>query len=191
MSGSPPGVFEFGPFRVDAVERTLLDGGAKVALTDKVFDLLLVLLENRGRALTKAELMRSLWPDTVVEENNLTVNISVLRKALGERASERRYIETLSRRGYRFVAEVRAAAETEPPASIGNGAPQSGIISSRTLPTPFVGRQRELALLGERLGAARAGRGRLVFVTGEPGLGKTELCEQFLTRVRQEGHPSF
>jgi DNA-binding winged helix-turn-helix (wHTH) protein/tetratricopeptide (TPR) repeat protein len=199
MSGGPVSVFEFGPFRVDAVERTLVDGGSKVVLTDKVFDLLLLLLENQGRALGKAELMRSLWPDTVVEENNLTVNISVLRKALGERVGERRYIETLSRRGYRFIAEVRAPSELEPPPSAvqpssanGSAGPGSVTVHARALvPPTFVGRQRELALLGERLDAARAGQGRLVFVTGDPGLGKTELCEQFLERVRQERQPSF
>src|SRR5688500_16353731 len=102
MSTNPLGIYEFGPFRLDVAERTLQSGGSPVPLTAKVFELLVRLVQNRGRALGKIEIMSRLWPDTVVEENNLTVNISVLRKALGERASERRYIETLSRRGYRF-----------------------------------------------------------------------------------------
>src|SRR5690349_4284422 len=110
MPSGPQQIYEFGPFRVDGTERTLLRDGSPIALTDKVFDLLWVLVQNRGHAVPKAELMQALWPDTVVEENNLTVNMSTLRKALGESAGQRRYIETLSRRGYRFVADVRESA---------------------------------------------------------------------------------
>src|SRR5919205_427162 len=102
MSEAGARVHEFGPFRLDAEERLLLRDGQPVALTDKLFELLLLLVQNRGHALTKAELMDRLWPDTVVEENNLTVNMSLLRKALGEGAAERRYIETLPRRGCRW-----------------------------------------------------------------------------------------
>src|SRR5688572_30226758 len=132
-------VYEFGPFRVDGAERTLQRDGSAIALTDKVFDLLWLLVQNRGHALTKAELMQALWPDTVVEENNLTVNMSTLRKALGESASQRRYIETLSRRGYRFVADVREPAlEASPLARLPPIA--------RHTPT-FVGRASELARL--------------------------------------------
>jgi DNA-binding winged helix-turn-helix (wHTH) protein/tetratricopeptide (TPR) repeat protein len=174
MQHRPDLICEFGPFRLDGAERTLLRAGVQVALTDKVFDLLALLVQNRGHALTKAELMQSLWPDTVVEENNLTVNISTLRKALGETAGERRYIETLSRRGYRFVAEVR-----EPDSALAEP-----IVHH--LPT-FVGREAELGRLAELLERARAGRGRVVFISGDPGMGKTELAEQFLARARSEG----
>jgi DNA-binding winged helix-turn-helix (wHTH) protein/tetratricopeptide (TPR) repeat protein len=174
MQHRPIPICEFGPFRLDGAERTLLREGVPVALTDKVFDLLALLVQNRGHALTKTELMQRLWPDTVVEENNLTVNISTLRKALGETAGERRYIETLSRRGYRFVAELREpeSASAEP--------------ALRHLPT-FVGRETELGRLAELLERARAGHGRVVFISGDPGLGKTELAEQFLARARSEG----
>src|SRR5688572_3739167 len=103
-------LYEFGPFRLDARERLLLREGRPVALTDKVFELLLLLVRQRGRALSRSELMQQLWPDTVVEENNLSVNVSVLRRALGDASSGPRYIETLARRGYRFVAEVREVA---------------------------------------------------------------------------------
>src|SRR5262245_4995962 len=116
MRPGPEQVYEFGPFRVDGAERTLRRAGSPIALTDKVFDLRWLLVQNRGHALTKAELMQALWPDTVVEENNLTVNMSTLRKALGESGGQRRYIETLARRGYRFVADVRESAlEALPP----------------------------------------------------------------------------
>src|SRR5262245_43505688 len=99
--------YEFGPFRLDAAERRLLQGGNVIPLTSKVFDTLLVLVENSGRALEKEELLKKLWPDAFVDEGNLAQNISILRKALGDSTGDARYIETIPRRGYRFIAEVR------------------------------------------------------------------------------------
>lgn len=110
--------YEFGAFRLDAQERVLWRANRPVPLTPKVFDLLLVLVENRGRLLEKDELLQKVWPDSFVEEANLSVNISVLRRALGEVAGETQFIETVPRRGYRFMAEVR---EAERP---GDGAPE-------------------------------------------------------------------
>lgn len=106
--------YEFGPFRVDPVKRLLLRDGQAVAVTSKVFDTLLALVEHHGQLLPKDELMERLWPDTVVEENNLTQQISVLRKALGERSGEHRYIVTVPGRGYSFVAEVREVYDRGP-----------------------------------------------------------------------------
>ncbi|MEW6210657.1 MAG: tetratricopeptide repeat protein [Acidobacteriota bacterium] len=100
-------VIEFGDFQLDTAERCLLQYGQPVPLTPKAFDTLLVLVENRGRLIEKDELMQSVWPDTFVEEAGLTRNISSLRKALGEAPGETRYIETIPRRGYRFVAAVK------------------------------------------------------------------------------------
>lgn len=99
-------VYEFGAFRVDAVRRLLLRDGVPVPLKPKAVETLLVLLENRGRVVTKDELLRALWPDTFVEEGNLTQHISQVRKALGETPQERHYIVTVPGQGYRFVAEV-------------------------------------------------------------------------------------
>ncbi|HSS19927.1 MAG TPA: winged helix-turn-helix domain-containing protein [Pyrinomonadaceae bacterium] len=99
--------YEFGPFRLNATERLLQVSTETVALTPKVFDTLLVLVENSGHVLAKNELMERLWPDSYVEESSLTQNISLLRRALGEGEGEHRYIETIPKRGYRFVAEVR------------------------------------------------------------------------------------
>jgi DNA-binding winged helix-turn-helix (wHTH) protein/TolB-like protein len=108
-----PGIpsYAFGPFLLDTRERRLLRDGEPVPLTLKAFDLLVVLVENQGHLLPKDELMRRVWPDAVVEENNLTVTISALRKAMGEGPTDRQYIETVPRRGYRFVADLRAPAE--------------------------------------------------------------------------------
>ncbi|HZS06186.1 MAG TPA: winged helix-turn-helix domain-containing protein [Blastocatellia bacterium] len=100
-------LYEFGPFRVDATDRQLLRDGKNVPLPPKVFETLLVLVENSGRVLEKDELIRVLWPDSFVEESSLSQNIFQIRKALGEGASEQPYIETIPRRGYRFVASVR------------------------------------------------------------------------------------
>ncbi len=100
-------IYEFGPFRVDALRRVLLREGNEVRLPAKAFEILLVLLEEKGRLVDKDELMRRVWPDAVVEENNLTVNMSALRKSLGESPRDHRYLVTVPGRGYQFVADVR------------------------------------------------------------------------------------
>jgi DNA-binding winged helix-turn-helix (wHTH) protein/TolB-like protein/Tfp pilus assembly protein PilF len=100
-------VLEFGDFRIDERRRLLLRGDEVIPLTSKVFDTLLILVENRGRILEKEELMNLLWPSSHVEEGNLAVNVSHLRKALDETKNERRFILTIPGRGYRFVGEVR------------------------------------------------------------------------------------
>ncbi|MBV9926136.1 MAG: winged helix-turn-helix domain-containing protein [Acidobacteria bacterium] len=115
MPNEPAGhLYEFGPFRLDPVERRLLRGGAPVTLTPKVFDILLLLVRNGGRALEKEEFMREIWPDSFVEEGNLNRQISTLRRALGDGLGGNRFIETIPKRGYRFVAGVR---ETGAPAA--------------------------------------------------------------------------
>ena len=111
MSQQTERLYEFGPFRLDPLKRLLLRAGQPVVLTSKSFDTLLVLVEHKGEVLRKGELMRRLWPDTSVEENNLTQQISALRRALGERAGEHRYIVTVPGRGYSFVSDVRTVAD--------------------------------------------------------------------------------
>ena len=109
--------YQFGPFQLDTAEHRLLRNGVEVQLQLKVFETLCVLVENAGRLLKKDDLLRKVWPDTVVEENNLNKNVSLLRKALGENTNGQSYIETVPRVGYRFVAPVKdiaaAAAVTE------------------------------------------------------------------------------
>src|SRR5215510_14139867 len=102
-------LYKFGQFCLDVSERVLIRDGRVVPLSPKVFDTLLVLIENRGRILSKDELMQAIWPDTVVEESNLTHNVSQIRRALGEGE----YIETIPRRGYRFVCETWDTETTE------------------------------------------------------------------------------
>ena len=107
MSAQPKHFYEFGPFRADPLKRILLRDGALVPLKPKVFEMLLVLVEARGQVLEKDELMRRLWPDSIVEESNLNVYVSLLRKALGESPNDRHYIVTIPGRGYSFVADVQ------------------------------------------------------------------------------------
>ena len=115
------GAYRFGPFQLDIRERRLSRGTEVIPLRLKVFDTLRVLVENAGRLVTKQELLEKVWPDTAVEENNLNHTISVLRKALGEKATGQQYIETVPRVGYRFVTAVETA---EP----GTGAPMAAVL---------------------------------------------------------------
>jgi TolB-like protein/DNA-binding winged helix-turn-helix (wHTH) protein/Flp pilus assembly protein TadD len=111
-------LYEFGPFVLDPGERLLRHGAARMDLPPRAFDTLLVLVENSGRLLEKDALMRTVWRDTVVEENNLTQVVYLVRKALRDGEDGARYIETVPKRGYRFVGEVR---EFEPSNGHGNG----------------------------------------------------------------------
>ena len=117
MGDTPMQIYEFGPFRVDALRRVLLREGNQVRLPAKAFEILLVLLEGNGRLVEKDELMQRVWPDAVVEENNLTVNISALRKSLTESPGEHRYVVTVPGRGYQFVADVRQLGGERSPES--------------------------------------------------------------------------
>jgi DNA-binding winged helix-turn-helix (wHTH) protein/pimeloyl-ACP methyl ester carboxylesterase/class 3 adenylate cyclase len=157
-------LYEFGPFVLDKEERQLLWGSDIVPLTPKAFDTLMVLVENSGHVLTKEELIEKVWPDSFVEENNLAQNISILRKALGESAMGLKFIETVTKRGYRFVADVRKCSEderlpeanesTQPASTPQPETAQPVVVESKTpdtkaqtgeLPLPIVAQPRQLA----------------------------------------------
>ena len=104
-------IYAFGPFRLEVAERRLLRGGRPVHVTHKVFNLLTLLVRCHGHLISKDELLREVWPDSIVEENNLTVSMAALRKALGEKRATQRYIATVHKIGYRFVARVREIGE--------------------------------------------------------------------------------
>ncbi|HYW48223.1 MAG TPA: tetratricopeptide repeat protein [Bryobacteraceae bacterium] len=127
--------YEFGPYRIDTGERLLHRDGELIPLPPKVVGTLLVLVGNAGRMVDKGDLMKAVWPDTFVEEGALTRNISLLRKTLGDTGEEAAYIETIPRRGYRFVAPVRTvgAAET---ASGDPSAPAEPRLSAPPTPAP-------------------------------------------------------
>jgi DNA-binding winged helix-turn-helix (wHTH) protein/tetratricopeptide (TPR) repeat protein len=114
LSLPPVSVYVFGPFRLNARDHILEREGVRVVLTPKVVDTLLVLVVNADRMVTKEELMKAVWPDVTVVESGLTRNISILRKALEEGMPDGSYIETIPRRGYRFVAPVTEERAEEP-----------------------------------------------------------------------------
>jgi Tol biopolymer transport system component/DNA-binding winged helix-turn-helix (wHTH) protein len=110
MSNQEKGFYEFGPFRLDPLKRRLLRDGEPLPLTPKAFDTLLALVRQSGKTLEKDDLMKEVWPDAVVEENNLNQNISTLRRSLGDSRQGSQYIATVPGFGYRFVAEVKRAS---------------------------------------------------------------------------------
>jgi DNA-binding winged helix-turn-helix (wHTH) protein/TolB-like protein/TolA-binding protein len=168
MSEPARHIYNFGPFELDILARRLTRAGEPLALTPKALDLLVILVEHRGRLLAKDELMRWLWPDTFVEEANLTQYIFTLRKQLGEQPGGRAYIETVSRRGYRFVAEVNEVRE---PAS----AEQPEV--ERTIPGRVrdVGARGAVAMLLVVVAVAGVAwfNGRRSTTPGDPPAGKT------------------
>lgn len=111
MNQRPLSFYEFGPFRINVTERVLQRGDEHVPLSPKVFDTLLILVENHGHVVAKQDLMQLLWPDTFVEESSLTQNISLLRRTLMSNERDRQYIETIPKRGYRFISDVRQVNE--------------------------------------------------------------------------------
>jgi DNA-binding winged helix-turn-helix (wHTH) protein/TolB-like protein/Tfp pilus assembly protein PilF len=122
-------LYQFGSFRLDPAERLLFCDKQVVPLTPKAFDMLVFLVERSGHLLEKGELMRALWPGSFVEEGNLCVTVSLLRKVLGDDRGHQKYIETVSKRGYRFVANVnqieKMTSSPEPCLEIQGGNPQT------------------------------------------------------------------
>src|ERR1044072_1089377 len=111
-------IYEFGVFRLDFGERELRSAGKPEPLTPTALEVLLLLVENRGRIVESSTLMNSVWRDSFVEENNLKVTISMLRKILSKEDDQQEYIETVPRRGYRFSAPVREVLEKEAPTGL-------------------------------------------------------------------------
>jgi DNA-binding winged helix-turn-helix (wHTH) protein/Flp pilus assembly protein TadD len=151
MSASEPHVFEFGEFRVETYKRCLLQKGEVVALTPKVFDTLLHLLEHRGEIVEKDDLMRAIWPDTIVEENNLNQNISALRRVLGQNQNENRYILTVPGKGYRFVADVVAVGAFQSASPASSQQLSSAAVTLAVLPFEMIGADPEREYLAEGL----------------------------------------
>ena len=125
--------FQFGPFRLDPKTRVLLRDGDVVPLPPKAVDTLLALLQSAGQPVDKESLIQAVWPETIVEENNLTHHISVLRKTLGNGESGRAYIETIPKRGYRFVGAVEETVENDGAMQQAPGAPARYRVSRRSL----------------------------------------------------------
>jgi len=140
--------FAFGSFVADTVTRRLWREGHVVPITSKTFDVLAVLLEHRDRLVTKDELLDRVWPDTVVQENNLARQVSSLRRALGQRPEEGDYILTIPGQGYRFVAPAREMAASESAPAIDDLSAGNGSLVPPTLPTLETGRWSLTATIG-------------------------------------------
>lgn len=171
--------FVFPSFRLDTLHEGLWRGSETVPLRRKLLALLHYLVEHPGRLVTREELFAAVWPDTHVSEGVLTVCIRELRQALEDDSQQPRFIETIPRRGYRFIGKIRS--------QLSGVSSQQLAATSQHLATRLVGQEAELGQLHGWLEKALQGERQVVFVTGEPGIGKTSLVEVFLERAATEG----
>ena len=173
--------YVFGAFQMDVARYRLRRGGREIPLRPKCWDVLHYLVKRPGLLVTKEAFHREIWADTAVSDDALTKSIIELRRVLGDSRRTPRFIETVHGRGYRFVAEVRDVGEAGPdrtadvPVPVGAVPARGGETGFR-----FVGRHTELRRLHECLRKAQEGERQLVFITGEAGIGKTTLSEEFL-----------
>ncbi len=178
-------LFVFDRYRLDEQERQLLLGTQVVPLPPKVFDLLAVLVQNAGRLLSKQDLLDRVWSGVAVEEGSLTRGISSLRQVLGATADGQNYIQTVPKRGYRFISEVRETSDDELHGTrLGIPLPPSLLA---TVAVDFVGREAELRQMQDVWQRAKDGRHQLMLVAGEPGIGKTRLSLEFARSRAAEG----
>ena len=183
MALSP--IVEFAPFRLDVIDERLWRGQEARPLTSKAFAVLRCLVAHSGQLVTKAMLMDTVWPETAISESTLTGCIWEVRQALGDSARQPHYLETVHGRGYRFIALVTEPAAPVALTPVVLEYPQG--LPAPALPVScFVGREAELAQLSRCWMRAQVGERRLVFVTGEPGIGKTTLVDAFLDRLAGE-----
>jgi len=173
------GMMEFPPFRLDTANQCLWRRGdagddERVMLTPKAFAVLRYLVEHAGRLVTQDELLQNVWPNTFVQPEVLKYQIADIRSTLGDHPKKPLFIETLPRRGYRFVAAVREGASA---GALAPAIPARGRL---------VGRERELDALRTCLRKALQGQRQIVFITGEPGIGKTALVDEFQRRAAAE-----
>ncbi len=207
-TGDPPAV------RIEAENECAWCGERRLPLMPRAFAVLRHLVDHAGRLVTKEELLTRVWRDAIVSDAALTTCIRDLRRALGDSSDTPRYIETVHRRGFRFIGPIagpttprlgRAAADVgvergssaATPTLVGRDAELARLherlpdsADSRPKAAALVGREAQLARLHAALDRAMNGQRQLVFVTGEPGIGKTALVEAFAGRGRRRGRPA-
>src|SRR5215472_6817901 len=164
-------LLSFDRYSLDLANEHLLHDGGVVSLTPKAFAVLRRLVEDAGQLVKKDDLLRSVWRDTHVSDGVLRVIILEIRRALDDDSEQPRFIETVPRRGYRFIVP-RARTPRRPAVANEQGT--------------FVGRDRVMAALETRFARACAGDRQLVFVSGEAGIGKTTVLEAFVERAARE-----
>lgn len=175
-------MLRFEGYRLDPANALLWRGKQLVKLPPKAFGVLHYLADHPGQLVTKAELFQAIWPATVVTDSALTVCIKELRKALGEDPKSPRYIETVHRRGFRFLPTVTLQPVQSSKFRVPSSKTQHSALSTRH--SVFVGRETELSTLHAWWEKAVNGERQIVFVSGEPGIGKTTLLEVFLSKVQ-------
>jgi DNA-binding winged helix-turn-helix (wHTH) protein len=174
-----PVVYRFLDFELDAERYELRRGGEAVAVEAKSLDLLLHLVCHHERVVTREELFRDVWPGLRVTSSALSQALYGARKAVDDDARRQRVVRTVRGRGFRFVAEVSEGRSRRMRAGPGGLGPGGS--------PPFVGRREILGELEDALDEASAGRGRLVLIGGEPGIGKSRLAEEFAEQARKRG----
>lgn len=184
--GENRGELLFGEFRLDPANALLWRSSDRVALQPKPFEVLCCLVKQAGRLVTKDELLDTVWPNLHVTESSLSVSINALRLALGDDSKAPRYIETVTRRGYRFIAPVSGAAHVEAGRQPDAKA-QAPPYRAASQPHWWVGRAGPLDALDDLFEQAAAGNRQVVFITGEAGIGKTTFLEMFVERVSHRG----
>ena len=175
----------FGSFQLDLRDERLWCGPEVVRLPPKPFAVLACLVTQAGQLVTKDALLAAVWPDTVVTEDVLTATMRQLRRVLGDQSRPPQFIETVHGRGYRFIAPVQAPAS--PGESVEREVPHAAPFPRFRRPQHFVGREAELAQLGQWWTTARQGTRQVGVIAGEPGIGKTALVEAFLAQVAASG----
>jgi DNA-binding winged helix-turn-helix (wHTH) protein/predicted ATPase len=173
-TSTPP--WHFTPFRLDPTDGRLWRQDKEVPLRPKAFAVLCYLVEHAGRLVRRDELVQAVWGPTRVSEGVVRVCIRAIRRALGDEPQEPRFIDTVGRQGYRFIAPL-----TTSPSHVSS--PEFRVPSSDTQPSILVGRESELVQLQHWLDKAAQDQRQIVFVTGEPGIGKTTLIDTFLRQA--------
>ncbi|MBI3244917.1 MAG: AAA family ATPase [Deltaproteobacteria bacterium] len=182
-----PPHFLFPPFRLDALNEQLWHGTEEISLRRKTFAVLRYLVEHPGHLVTKEHLLEAVWPGTYVSESLPTTCIRELRKALGDEAKTPRFIQTVHGRGYRFIAPLTASQLPPSQKSKVESRKSSLAPNTQHLAPPLVGRETQLAQLHSWWAKALNGERQIIFVTGEPGIGKTTVVEAFLSGIGQQG----
>jgi DNA-binding winged helix-turn-helix (wHTH) protein/predicted ATPase len=181
----------FGPFRLDPTNECLWRGRKEIRLHPKAFRLLRYLMEHPGQMITKESLLEAIWPGVHVTEAILSVYIAEIRKALGEDPKKPAFIETLHRRGYRFIGPVSADRTTLMKQSPANSEAMTKSLVREAATAigaePIVGREKELSFLLQKLDAVLQGKGSVVFTTGPAGIGKTRLVRAFRDHAARRG----
>ena len=164
----------FGDYELDLARYELRRAGRRVRVQPRVLDVLAHLIRNRERVVSKEELLESVWSGTTVSETALTQTVKEARRAVRDDGARQRVIQTVRGRGYRFVARVEIPEEQ---------------LDVRTASDPFVGREALLSLLGQELATTLGGHGRAVFLTGEPGIGKSRAASELASRGPRRRRP--